>query len=102
MCVIFECTQGSPLRFLGQAISGITIPMVYVGMCFSSFCWHNEDNYLYSINYLHEGAPKSWYQASSFFFFFLFFFIFQAPPSTDTGLVSPLQVRRAGRCGGQL
>jgi len=57
----YACAQGSPLRFLGQAISGITIPMIYVGMCFSSFCWHNEDNYLYSINYLHQGAPKSWY-----------------------------------------
>lgn len=58
---VLATVKGSPLRFLGQAISGITIPMVYVGMCFSSFCWHNEDNYLYSINYLHEGAPKSWY-----------------------------------------
>ena len=30
-------------------------------MLFSSFCWHNEDNFLFSINYLHEGAPKLWY-----------------------------------------
>jgi len=58
---VLATVKGSPLRFLGQAISGITIPMIYVGMCFSSFCWHNEDNYLYSINYLHQGAPKSWY-----------------------------------------
>jgi hypothetical protein len=58
---LLATVEGSPLRYLQQAISGITIPMIYVGMLFSSFCWHNEDNYLYSINYLHEGAPKTWY-----------------------------------------
>eukprot|EP01103_Thecamoeba_quadrilineata_P007435 TRINITY_DN17313_c0_g1_i1.p1 TRINITY_DN17313_c0_g1~~TRINITY_DN17313_c0_g1_i1.p1 ORF type:complete len:782 (-),score=154.41 TRINITY_DN17313_c0_g1_i1:14-2359(-) len=42
-------------------VAGITRPMLYIGMLFSSFCWHNEDNYLFSINYLHMGAPKTWY-----------------------------------------
>jgi hypothetical protein len=35
--------------------------MIYVGMLFSSFCWHTEDNYLLSTNYIHFGAPKTWY-----------------------------------------
>lgn len=35
----------------GERLSGIVAPWLYFGMLFSSFCWHNEDNYLYSINY---------------------------------------------------
>eukprot|EP00003_Mantamonas_plastica_P031410 TRINITY_DN8160_c0_g1_i1.p1 TRINITY_DN8160_c0_g1~~TRINITY_DN8160_c0_g1_i1.p1 ORF type:complete len:463 (-),score=137.30 TRINITY_DN8160_c0_g1_i1:247-1635(-) len=46
---------------LKTEIPGITTPYLYVGMCFSSFCWHAEDNYLYSISFLHEGSPKVWY-----------------------------------------
>lgn len=52
---------GSVLRHFGESVNGVTIPWVYVGMLFSSFCWHNEDDYLYSINYNHTGAPKQWY-----------------------------------------
>lgn len=44
-----------------KPISGITMSWLYVGMLFSSFCWHYEDIMMYSINYMHEGAGKIWY-----------------------------------------
>ncbi|XP_058085688.1 lysine-specific demethylase JMJ13-like isoform X2 [Magnolia sinica] len=51
----------SVLRLLPSAIPGVTDPMLYIGMLFSMFAWHVEDHYLYSINYHHCGASKSWY-----------------------------------------
>lgn len=51
----------SILRLLRTAIPGVTDPMLYIGMLFSMFAWHVEDHYLYSINYHHCGAPKTWY-----------------------------------------
>lgn len=42
-------------------ISGINIPWLYIGMKYSTFCWHYEDLMLSSINYNHWGKPKLWY-----------------------------------------
>lgn len=52
---------GSMLSFEDGDISGVVVPWLYIGMCFSSFCWHVEDHHFYSLNYLHWGAPKVWY-----------------------------------------
>jgi hypothetical protein len=54
-------SKNSVLRHLKVGINGINIPWLYFGCLFSTFCWHNEDNYMYSINYHHRGAPKQWY-----------------------------------------
>lgn len=54
-------SEGSLLRYLDHGISGMMVPWVYIGMCFSAFCWHVEDHNAYSVNYLHTGATKTWY-----------------------------------------
>ncbi|KAF5799166.1 putative chromatin remodeling & transcription regulator FYR family [Helianthus annuus] len=52
---------GSLLSYESSDISGVLVPWLYIGMCFSSFCWHVEDHHLYSMNYMHFGASKMWY-----------------------------------------
>jgi len=54
-------TPDSVLRHIKVGINGVNVPWMYYGSLFTTFCWHNEDNYLYSINYHHKGAPKQWY-----------------------------------------
>jgi hypothetical protein len=52
---------GSLLRNIRGNYNGLNVPWLYMGMLFSTFAWHNEDNYLYSINYSHYGSTKVWY-----------------------------------------
>ncbi len=51
----------TPLRRHSLPIQGVTSSMLYVGQWAAMFAWHVEDMNLYSINYIHTGAPKSWY-----------------------------------------
>ncbi|XP_060184371.1 lysine-specific demethylase JMJ18 isoform X1 [Lycium barbarum] len=57
----FPRLPGSVLTYESSDISGVLVPWLYIGMCFSSFCWHVEDHHLYSLNFMHFGAPKMWY-----------------------------------------
>ena len=54
----------SALRLLESEIPGVNTPMLYLGMLFATFCWHVEDHYLYSINFQHQGAAKTWCAAA--------------------------------------
>uniref|UniRef100_A0A0X3NGY2 [histone H3]-trimethyl-L-lysine(4) demethylase n=1 Tax=Schistocephalus solidus TaxID=70667 RepID=A0A0X3NGY2_SCHSO len=55
----------SVLRFIKGNIDGMKVPWCYVGMVFSTFCWHIEDHWSCSINFMHWGEPKTWYGVSS-------------------------------------
>lgn len=56
-CVLSHCGGWAG----SEDISGMMVPWLYVGMLFASFCWHVEDHFAHSINFMHAGAPKTWY-----------------------------------------
>ena len=58
---VLPLDKESLFRHIKTDISGMTVPWLYVGMCFSTFCWHSEDHYTYSANYQHFGTTKTWY-----------------------------------------
>ena len=52
------------LDYLDKAVPGVNTAYLYLGMWKATFAWHLEDVDLYSINYIHFGAPKQWYSIS--------------------------------------
>ncbi|KKK24596.1 jumonji family transcription factor [Aspergillus rambellii] len=52
------------LDVIGQKVPGVNTAYLYLGMWKATFAWHLEDVDLYSINYIHFGAPKQWYSIS--------------------------------------
>lgn len=44
-----------------QKLPGVNNSYLYAGLWKASYAWHLEDQDLYSINYIHFGAPKQWY-----------------------------------------
>jgi hypothetical protein len=51
----------SILTDIGSVIPGVNCGYLYFGCWRSMFAYHTEDYDLFSVNYVHHGASKSWY-----------------------------------------
>ncbi|KAL1546596.1 putative lysine-specific demethylase JMJ16 isoform X2 [Salvia divinorum] len=60
---------GSLLPFGCYNSYTVSVPQIFIGMCFASQCWRNEDHHLYSLSYMHMGSPKVWYSIPGKCFF---------------------------------
>lgn len=49
------------LDHMEEKVPGVNDSYLYAGLWKASYAWHLEDQDLYSINYIHFGAPKQWY-----------------------------------------
>jgi len=59
---VFNLTKlPSILSGMSEQIPGINLPYLFIGMWRATFSWHIEDMDLYAVNFLHHGAPKTWY-----------------------------------------
>uniref|UniRef100_A0A8C3A029 [histone H3]-trimethyl-L-lysine(4) demethylase n=1 Tax=Cyclopterus lumpus TaxID=8103 RepID=A0A8C3A029_CYCLU len=69
--------ESSVLNHITADICGMKLPWLYVGMCFSSFCWHIEDHWMMLMqkfdsyttsNFFHKKCifPKTWYGAPGY------------------------------------
>ncbi|KAF7790136.1 hypothetical protein EIP86_001088 [Pleurotus ostreatoroseus] len=56
-----ESTLSRLLPSSAKGLPGVNTPYLYFGMWRATFAWHVEDMDLFSINYIHFGAPKFWY-----------------------------------------
>ncbi|KAJ7450241.1 JmjC-domain-containing protein [Mycena galericulata] len=56
-----QSTLSRLLPASSQGLPGVNTPYLYFGMWRATFAWHVEDMDLFSINYIHFGAPKFWY-----------------------------------------
>lgn len=53
--------ESSLTEVMEEQIPGVNMPYLYFGMWRATFSWHVEDMDLYGVNFLHYGAPKTWY-----------------------------------------